>query len=394
VERGRVILGSRRWRRVLGVGLAATAAILVAPFARDAAVTALLMTQLLRPLQPGFLERLTAPPEEVRLTFQGTRRPMEANLYVPSGGGRHAAVLLVHGVVETGKDDRRMVWLARLLARAGFVVLVPDFLGFKSLRLRVSDIGEMVDAVSHLRSLGDRVLPDRLGMIGFSYGAGPMVIAAADPRIADHVRFVVLVGGYYDLVQVIKFVTTGHYEHGKVKGYLEPSDYTRWIFLRYNLDLLRDPVDQAILARFAEHKGWGAAAAASEVPTDLTAEGRSVYNLVANRDPEMVEYLVGRLAPSIREMIEQLSPSRQVRRLAAYAIIVHSEPDPFIPHTESLAMAEAFGRHGRVRLETLGVFRHVQPALPEVTPGNVLRVYLPEGWKVYRLLFDLVRQRR
>jgi len=273
-------------------------------------------------------------------------------------------------------------------------VLVPDFSGFKSLRLRVTDIGEMIDAVIYLRSLHARVLPDRIGMIGFSYGAGPMLIAAADPRIDRSLKFVVSFGGYYDLPQVIKFVTTGYYQHGQAKGRTEPSDYTRWIFLRYNLDLLRDPVDQAILSRLAQSRDGGGSGGPGALPSDLTPEGRSVYNLLANRDPDRVAHLIGRLAPSIREMIEQLSPSRQVRHLRAYAIIVHSERDPFIPHTESLALAEALGREGKVRLEVLRLFRHVRPELPETTLANVLNVYIPEGWSIYRLIFDLLRQRR
>jgi dipeptidyl aminopeptidase/acylaminoacyl peptidase len=113
-----------------------------------------------------------------------------------------------------------------------------------------------------------------------------------------------------------------------------------------------------------------------------------------NRDPERVAELIARLAPSVREMIEQLSPSRQVRRLSAYAMIVHSEPDPFIPHTESLALAEALGREGNVRLAVLHLFRHVRPDFPEATLRNVVSVYVPEGASIYRLIFDLLRQRR
>lgn len=387
-------LGSRGWRWLAGFIVLALGGILLAPLVWDAILSGLLMAEVLRPLQPGPLRWITARPQEIRVTFPGSHRVMEANLYAPAGSGRRAAVLLVHGVVETGKDDPRMVWLARLLARSGFVVLVPDFLGFKSLRLRVSDIGEMVDAVLYLQSLRERVLPDRIGMIGFSYGAGPMLIAATDSRIQGRLRFVVPFGGYYDLVQVIRFVTTGYYRHGEVRGHANPSDYTRWIFLRYNLDLLRDPVDQAILARLAEAKSLGNPCEHPAVPSDLTPEGRSVYNLLVNRDPERVEYLVSRLAPSLREVIEQLSPSRQVRQLRAYAIIVHSDPDPFIPHTESLALAEALGREGKVRLEILRLFRHVQPDFPERTLGTILKVYLPEGLKIYHLIFDLLRQRR
>ncbi len=387
-------IGSWSWRWLIGVVTLILGIAIVAPLIWDVTLSGLLMVEVLRPLRPGPVTWVTRRPKETRVTFAGSQRTMEANLYVPAGGGRRAGLVLVHGVVETGKDDPRMVWIARLLARSGFVVLVPDFLGFKSLRLRTSDIGEMADAAVYLHSLHEQILPDRIGMVGFSYGAGPMLIAAADPRVEGRLKFVVSFGGYYDLAQVIKFVTTGYYQYAEERGYVTPSDYTRWIFLRYNLDLLRDPVDQAILAKLSEARGWGSSGESPALSSDLTPEGRSVYNLLVNRDPEKVESLVGRLAPSIREMIEQLSPSRRIRRLAAYTIIVHSDPDHFIPYTESLALADALKREGRVHLEILRLFRHVQPDLPDFTVGNLFKLYLPEGFKVYRLIFDLLRQRR
>lgn len=386
--------GSRRWRWVIAFAGLALGTTLLAPLIWDLILSGLLMVEAFRPLRPGPVMWVTRSPQEVQVAFPGRRRMMEANLYVPAGGGRRAGVVLVHGVVETGKDDPRMVWVARLLARSGFVVLVPDFLGFKSLRLRTSDIGEMADAALYLRSLRDRILPDRIGMIGFSYGAGPMLVAAADPLIEKQLKFVVSFGGYYDLVQVIKFVTTGYYQYREERGYAQPSDYTRWIFLRYNLDLLQNPADQAILARVSEERGWGSSQRIPDRLAGLTSEGQSVYRLLVNRDPEKVEGLVDQLAPSIRQMIDQLSPSRQLHRLAAYTIIAHSAPDPFIPHTESLALAEALGREGKIRLEILRLFRHVQPELPDTNLRNIVKVYLPEGWKIYRLIFDLLRQRR
>ncbi|MBI2902394.1 MAG: alpha/beta hydrolase [Candidatus Methylomirabilis oxyfera] len=390
-----VLMGSRG-RRWLVAFIAVTFGVIVlAPLMWDAVLSGMLTVEVLKPLHPGPIGWVTRSPQEGRVTFPGGHRIMEANLYTPAGRGKRAAVVLVHGVVGTGKDDPRMVWLARLLARSGFVVLVPDFSGFKSLRLRVSDIREMSDAVIYLHSLHERVLPGRIGMIGFSYGAGPMLIAAADPRVEGRLKFVVSFGGYYDLVQVIKFVTTGYYQYEEERGYARPSDYTRWIFLRYNLDLLRDPIDQAILARLANTRESGGPGESPALPSDLTPEGRSVYNLLVNRDPEKVEALVNRLAPSIREMIEQLSPSRQVRRLAAYAIIIHSDPDPFIPHTESLALAKALAYNkAKVRLEILRLFRHVRPELPETTLGNFFTVYVPQGFHIYSLIFDLLRQRR
>jgi len=46
-----------------------------------------------------------------------------------------AALLLVPGAAETGKDDPRLVRFARALAAHGFLVLVPDLPGPKALQV-------------------------------------------------------------------------------------------------------------------------------------------------------------------------------------------------------------------------------------------------------------------
>lgn len=73
---------------------------------------------------------------------------------------------------------------------------------------------------------------------------------------------------------------------------------------------------------------------------------------------------------------------------------MHSDPDPFIPHTESLALAEALRHKGEVRLAILHLFRHVEPEIPGLTSDTTLKLHLPEGWKIYRLIFEPLRQRR
>ena len=56
-------------------------------------------------------------------------------------------------------------------------------------------------APDFLAEQATRVRPDRVGLMGISYGAGPTLIAAADPRIAARVDFVLSHGGYFDSPQ-------------------------------------------------------------------------------------------------------------------------------------------------------------------------------------------------
>ncbi len=359
---------------------------------RDAAVSALLLAQVTAPLQRGPLERVTAAPDREVLTYPGGGRTMTANLYRPADGGAETGIVLVHGVNETGKDDPRIVWLAVLFARAGFAVLTPDFQGFKSLTIRTSDVQELVDSVAYLANRRMDVRSGRVGLVGFSFGAGPTIIAAADRRVRDRVRFVVSFGGYYDLENVIAFVTTGHYGFDGVQGKLTPNEYTRWIFLRYNLQLVSDPRDREILREIAEAKVRKPTVDEGSLARGLGPQGRAVYELLSNRDPGRVLALVAALGPEIRREIQFLSPDRVLPALRARLFIIHSDPDPYIPVTEALRMAAALRSRGNVRLTILHSFTHVQPDFPKLGLRSLFTVYVPEGFKVFRVIFDLLQE--
>ncbi len=394
---------SRKRRMVLMIAAAFALLLAVAwPVVWDAILSGLLMAQIATPLQSGPLTRITEAPLRQAVTFAGGGRTLVATLYRPSrsglgtppGDGAGTGVILVHGVNETGKDDERIVWLAELLARSGFTVLTPDFLGFKTLTIRTSDVEELVASVQYLAGRSGDVGPGRIGLVGFSYGAGPTIIAAADPRVRDQVRFVVSFGGYYDLLNVITFVTTGHFEFRNVRGWTLPNEYTRWIFLRYNLELIPTERDRDILKEIAEAKAKNLAVEAGPLAKTLGPEGRAAYQLLVNRQPEQVADLVAALDPGVRQQIRFLSPSRVIQDLRARLFVIHSDPDDFMPKTESLRLAAALESRGNVHLALLRVFNHVRPDFPALTLDSFFRVYLSEGRKVFWLLFDLVRQRR
>mgnify|MGYP005841837177 CR=1 FL=1 len=363
------------------------------PFFKTSFLSLAVLNDLVRPGKGNLLERFTDEPRVERVRFPGGGREMEADLYRPGHGKRHAGVILVHGVNEEGKNDPRMVWAARIFARAGFATLVPDFSGFKSQRLRISDVDEIVDSFLYLSRQGSMVFPEKIGLVGFSYGAGPTLIAAADPRINGSVRFTVSFGGYYDMENLIKFITTGYYDFKGNRYYLEPNDYDRWIFLRYNLELLEKERDRRLLLQIIEAKTHEGEKVRSLV-RDLSPDGIAVYQLLINRDPDQVPILLQALSPRLRGYISTLSPRRVVKDLKAYLFIVHGEPDNFIPHTESLRLYEALPDKGRARMGLLRIFSHVRPTLPKATIGSILKVYIPEGVKFYSLIHDFLRQQR
>src|SRR2546425_3618331 len=133
--------------------------------------------------------------EEIRLSVDG--RSLDADLYRPT---KPRGALLVHGLSLAGRRHPDLERLARLLARQGQLVLVPHFEGLAAFRLSGREVAEIRAAIEHLRRTSQSV-----GIAGFSFGAGPALLAAADtPGLGVVGSF----GGDADLRNVITFVTT------------------------------------------------------------------------------------------------------------------------------------------------------------------------------------------
>ena len=356
---------------------------------RTAILSGLIMADILRPGKPSLLRYLSPEPSMQSVRYPGGEREMEADLYFPKDLKPHSGIILIHGVNQVGKADSRIRWAAEIFCRAGFVVLAPDFLGLKSLRLRPTDIREITDSFLYLESRKDLVRPDRLGIAGFSYGAGPTLIAACDSRIRKKVDFAIFFGGYYDLKDIVQFVTTGYYSYRGQSYYHAPNDYDRWIFLRYNLDLLPGEEDRKILQ---EAEVWKERGAEARVLKRLSPGGQAVYRLLSNRDPKKTEALLSGLPSRMLRFVEVLSPCNYIQNLQAYLFVVHGVPDDFIPHTESLRLYDALPDKDKAHLALLRIFTHVRPSLPRPTFSNILFVYLPEGAKFYSLVYDLMQK--
>jgi len=362
-------------------------------FLSDLVVMTVALHGLRHAPREGLLARVTPAPEVHSVLLPARRSALQGDLYLPARRGRHGAIVLVPGFAELGKDDPRVAWLGGHLARIGFVVLAPDFPGLRALRADEADVQGMVDSFRYLASLGPRVRPDRVGFMAFSYGAGPTLVAAAEPAIAAQVRFVISLGGYYDLVDVIRFVTTGHFAWQDHRGFIPPSRHARGRFLLANLDLLGAEGDREILGGVARALMAGDLDGAKASSDGLTPWGSALYALLLNEDPERVGSLIAALHPRIRERIAFLSPSRVTEQLRAHLVVIHGLEDDFIPYTESLRLAAALRPEG-VHLAVTQFLTHVDVMRPRAGGSASWLVCLRELRRIAQVLRFIVAQRR
>ena len=339
----------------------------------------------------GTLAWVTPQPAVKHVEVPQGQQKIPADLYHVVGAGRRGAILLTHGIIESGKDDPRLVRFARSLARAGFVVLVPELKGMRSFRILLSDVDDIVASFRYMASLKELVNEKRMGLMGFSYAAGPTMMAAADAAIRDRVGFVVSFGGYYDPINVIRFITTGYYEYGYERGFLHPEPYGKWVFFMNNVDYVENENDRRILKEIFQQEATDVAADAVSLER-LSQKGRTLYELLINADPQRVDDLIKKTDARFQAYLRKLSMAPVIPSLRAYLIIGHGTTDPLIPYTESLRLANAAQDRSRVHLAILRLFGHVDPARKRFAAMEFLTVYLPSIAEFYYLVYDLLSQ--
>ena len=308
---------------------------------------------------------LAPRPAREAVTFITAGEERAADLYRPAQGAR-AAIVLVPGVVARGRRDPRVVAIANTLVRLDFTVLVPDNPGVRQKRMRAGDVREVADSFAWLAAQPALAPAGHLGIAGFSYGAGPVLLAALEPDIREQVRFVLAVGGYYSLENVVTFLTTGYYPHIEPAAtaptdtvHLSPHPYSRTTFIRSNLELLDLPVDREFFRRYAAYLSGDSADGEEPLPGHMAADAQAFYDLLVNHRPAEVPGLLDRLSPRMRRELQGINPAaHDLSRLRADVILLHGRGDRLIPYTESIALADALPA-GQAQLFLIDGLAHV-----------------------------------
>ncbi len=294
-----------------------------------------------------------------------------------------AGLVLVPGAAPLGKDDPRLTAFAQALARARFEVLVPDLPGLNSLQVRDDDADIIADALSVLSQHRAAHGNATVGMVAICYSTGPAMIALLDERVRGAAQFMLSVGGYRDIEAVITFITTGCYRdpYDNARRHRQPDEYGKWVFAISNANVLKDDRDRELLESMAHRRLADDKAGVSDLAAGLGDEGRRIYAVLENRDPDRVSALIAALPRHIVDGIARLDLKRRdFSGLDMRFILIHGNDDAVIPETESVALAGALPRADLFILDSI---RHVDPG-----PAG-----LADTLKMLAAMHELLRER-
>jgi len=324
-------------RRTIKRSLLLLAAVVVVALARPVWTHLRAAAVLLRvqsPQHPGTLANLIAHPiEEVPTEVPTPSGPIRARLYIPKDRPHAPGMVLVHGVHHLGIEEPRLVAFARALSASGIRVLTPELLSLADYQVDRASI----DLIGYSARALSAPLGQKVGLLGLSFSGGLSLLAAADPRFAPYLRFVVSVGAHDDLQRVSQFLITNTIERpdGSIL-HMTAHEYGALVLIYSHVSDFFPPADVPVAHDALRLLLW-----------EKNDESRKRAELLSPASRQKMELLysghVEALAGEIREAIVRhqgemapVSPHGNLGALQVPTLLLHGTGDNVIPSSELL----------------------------------------------------------
>jgi pimeloyl-ACP methyl ester carboxylesterase len=359
---------ARRWAAFLLL-LASLVLVLVYRSWVDAqsAAFVVLSTTIDTPVLTWIAAAATPSPEaeEVRVAGQ------DATVVRPGSGERWPAVVFVNGATEEGHLHPDVQRLARGLARARFVVVVPELPGLRRGEITPRTLSALVE-VARETADGPDAKDGRLGFVGVSVGTSLALAAAEDEALRGRITAVAGIAPYADLREVARLATTGHVRAGRGLKPYDPDDFLLLAVARSLAAGLPSARDRELLvaALAPIPNARDDPLAGFTLPRGVGPGGGALFRLLANDNPLAFDRLWRRLPRSVRDGAERLSPISHAQRLTMPIELATSPRDDYFPVSQSRGLAR---RSEHVRVTVTETLSHALPEPSLDSIGGLLR---------------------
>jgi pimeloyl-ACP methyl ester carboxylesterase len=260
----------------------------------------------------------------------------------PAGEGPWPAIFLVNGTVPEGRRLPEVRNLAEGLARAGYLVVVPDLPGLTEDEITPETASETVEVAREV-SVRPDVEDGEVALVGVSTGATLALLAAERASLEGRVSVVAGVAPYSDIRTVINVATTGHYRRsgGELVRY-QADPFLSYVIARSLVAALPPGEDRRTLsgelASIDREDPDPLDGLRSRRTDDLGPDARSVVGLLANRDPERFDALYANLPEEVRHDLGELSPLAGTGRICVPVVLATGPQDRYFPASESYGL--------------------------------------------------------
>ena len=266
--------------------------------------------------------------EDTTLAYP-TGLPIPARIYRPHGRADAPGLVLAHGVHYKGIGEPRLQRFARTIASAGVLVMTPELAELADYHIDPRTIDTIGESALDLRK---RVHRTSVGVMGLSFAGGLSMLAAADPRYAPAISFVVAVGAHDDLERVSHFFIEDRIpEVGGGSLEMKAHDYGAVVLVYSYVDHFfpqRDVPNARAALRAWLHEDFDGARKTTEA---MSAEGKAKMQLVFDHREDVLGREILGIITEHAGAMKQVSPHGNLGGLRARVYLLHGEGDNVIP---------------------------------------------------------------
>jgi dienelactone hydrolase len=278
---------------------------------------------------------------------------MRVTWWITGWGGRHPAVMLVNGATEKGNDDSETRRLAEALARAGYLVMLPEFPFIKAGTLE-REATSLLDAAFARAVARPETKGMAVGAFGFSVGGGMLLAAASRPGALSEARYIGALGAYFDLDTYFASVLSLSQRRN---GTVEPWDADPEVRVRLPVaaaEALANAGDRELITGALRAAGGRLG---GDPPIGLQSESAALWRALSATDYEVALEHLHALPSSLRDVLESLSPRTNWPSLKAPVFWLHDVGDRFEPVSEA-ETAAATAHAGPTRFQRTALLSH------------------------------------
>lgn len=302
----------------------------------------------------NFAGVMTPPPRivEERIAIVGVT-DLRVTWWRPGWGDRHPGILLVNGATSLGNDDPETRRLAEALARAGYLVMLPELPFMVAGRFDPLATSQ-IDAAFGVLLARPQARAEQCGAFGFSVGGGLLLAAAAREGALSRAAYLGALGAYFDIDTYLASVIGGAQERGgKIVGW-GPSVEARFRLPVAAAEALGDPRDRE---RVTSALATGLIGVAGQPPADLGVEARALWSALGATDYTTALDRLRDLPSPLRERFDDMSPRTHWAAISPPVYWLHDEHDAFEPVAEA-ERAAATPHRSATRLHLTRLLSH------------------------------------
>lgn len=310
----------------------------------------------------GPINTLLGAPRVQTFTVKGAEGAIVSDLYLPPGSGRHPGIFIVNGLLPQGRKYPPLVEFAKMLARTGYVVLVPDFPDLLREKLTPASFADVRSMLHRFEAL-PYVRPGDIDYVGFCVGA-TLGLLTLERSPAPPIRALADLAGYASNASMIQVITTDTYTYNGRLYHYTADPWVVVVVARSLVALLPSAADRAVFQPFLHDPSPNHYVAPDwrRVPQEqLSPGGRALLRLLENRDPSRVAALIAALPAPMPHLLASLSPLTHLSHLHTPVFIVADRSDTYIPNAESLELYKR--APAWIHISYVSILSHVEPAL-------------------------------